>query len=95
MDYTPKRVVSLQPSATVILRDLGRLSALVACTKYCVDVCGEISREEVAIVADSWTAQAAQISQLRPDLVIASVPKSGEGDCGDYEIRIAFPGTGA
>jgi len=74
MDYTPKRVVSLQPSATVILRDLGRLSALVACTKYCVDVCGEISREEVAIVADSWTAQAAQISQLRPDLVIASVP---------------------
>jgi iron complex transport system substrate-binding protein len=74
MDYTPKRVVSLQPSATVILRDLGRLSALVACTKYCLDVCGEISRAEVAIVADSWTAQAAQISQLRPDLVIASVP---------------------
>ena len=28
----------------------------------------------MAFVADSWTAQAAQISQLRPDLVIASVP---------------------
>jgi iron complex transport system substrate-binding protein len=74
MEYFPKRVVSLQPSATVILRDLGKLSSLVACTKYCIDVCPEINRTEVTIVADSWTAQAAQISQLRPDLVIASVP---------------------
>lgn len=74
MGYVPKRVVSLQPSATVILRDLGRLSALAACTKYCLDVCPEINRSEVVIVADSWTAQGSQISQLRPDLVIASVP---------------------
>ena len=74
MDYTPQRVVSLQPSATVILRDLGKLSALVACTKYCLDVCPEIDRAQVAIVADSWTAQAAQISNLKPELVIASVP---------------------
>lgn len=74
MDYTPQRVVSLQPSATVILRDLGSLSSLVACTKYCLDVCPEIDRAQVAIVADSWTAQAAQISQLKPELVIASVP---------------------
>ncbi len=74
MNYTPQRVVSLQPSATVILRDLGELSALVACTKYCLDVCPEIDRNKVAIVADSWTAQATQISQLKPELVIASVP---------------------
>ena len=74
MDYTPQRVVSLQPSATVILRDLGKLSSLVACTKYCLDVCPEIDHSQVAIVADSWTAQAAQIWQLKPELVIASVP---------------------
>jgi iron complex transport system substrate-binding protein len=74
VDYTPQRVVSLQPSATVILRDLGKLSSLVACTKYCLDVCPEIGRSQVAIVADSWTAQATQISQLRAELVIASVP---------------------
>lgn len=74
VDYTPQRVVSLQPSATVILRDLGKLSSLVACTKYCLDVCPEIGRARVAIVADSWTAQAEQISQLKPELVIASVP---------------------
>jgi iron complex transport system substrate-binding protein len=74
MDYTPKRVVSLQPSATVILRDLGKLPSLVGCTKYCLDVCPEIAESGTTIVADSWTAQAAQISQLRPDLVIGSVP---------------------
>ena len=74
MDYTPQRVVSLQPSATVILRDLGKLSSLVGCTKYCLDVCPEMESAPVTVVADSWTAQAAQISQLKPDLVIASVP---------------------
>src|SRR5215475_13580697 len=72
--YEPRRVVSLQPSSSVILRDLGKLSSLVACTKYCLDVCPELKAAEVRIVADSWTAQAAEIAGLEPDLVIASVP---------------------
>lgn len=72
MLYTPQRVVSLQPSATVILRDLGKLECVVACTKYCAEVCLEV-RERI-IVADSWTAQAEQIAAARADLVIASVP---------------------
>ena len=72
--YTPRRVVSLQPSATVILRDLSKLDALIACTKYCLDVCPELEKAQIAIVADSWTAQSQQIADLRPDLVIASVP---------------------
>jgi iron complex transport system substrate-binding protein len=74
MGYAPRRVVSLQPSATVILRDIGKLGSLVGATKYCRDVCPEVAEMEVAIVADSWTAQAEQIAGLRPDLVIASVP---------------------
>jgi len=74
MSYAPARVVSLQPSATVILRDLGKLDGLVACTKYCVEVCPEIQGRDIAIVSDSWTAQAAQIAKARHDLVIASVP---------------------
>jgi len=73
-EYVPQRVASLQPSATVILRDLSKLSALVACTKYCADVCPEVRDSHVAIIADSWTAQSLQITSARPDLVIASVP---------------------
>ena len=73
-DYTPRRVASLQPSATLTLRDLGLLDRLVACTKYCVDVCPEIADGARAIVADSWTAQSQQILAAHPDLVLASVP---------------------
>ncbi len=72
--YTARRVVSLQPSVTVTLRDLGLLDRVVACTKYCVDVCPEVADGLRVIVSDSWSAQAEQILAARPDLVIASVP---------------------
>lgn len=72
--YTPQRVVSLQPSATLTLRDLGLLDRVVACTKYCGDVCPEADDGSRLIVSDSWTAQAHQIMAAKPDLVIASVP---------------------
>src|SRR6476646_5679682 len=70
----PQRVVSLQPSVTVTLRDLGVLDRLVACTKYCVDVCPEVRETGCIIVEDSWSAKAEQIMAAKPDLVIASVP---------------------
>ncbi|HET8892459.1 MAG TPA: ABC transporter substrate-binding protein [Candidatus Angelobacter sp.] len=70
----PQRVVSLQPSVTVTLRDLGALDRLVACTKYCVDVCPEVRETGCIIVEDSWSAKADQIMAAKPDLVIASVP---------------------
>ena len=66
--------MSLQPSVTVTLARLGLLDRVVACTRYCKDVCPELAFRDVAIVADSWTAQAAEIAAARPDLVIASVP---------------------
>ena len=56
-DYSPQRVVSLQPSATVILAAIGMLDRLVACTKYCADVCPELSKQDVTIVADSWNGR--------------------------------------
>jgi iron complex transport system substrate-binding protein len=72
--FLPRRVVSLQPSITVTMRDLGLLDRLAACTKYCLDVCPELSQTSCMIVQDSWTAKAEQIMAARPDLVIASVP---------------------
>jgi iron complex transport system substrate-binding protein len=73
-NYVPQRVVSLQPSVTVTLRDLGLLDRLVACTKYCVDVCPEVLKTGCVIVEDSWSAKADQIMAVKPELVIASVP---------------------
>ncbi|HEX4604394.1 MAG TPA: ABC transporter substrate-binding protein [Candidatus Angelobacter sp.] len=73
-NMVPQRVVSLQPSVTVTLRDLGLLERLVACTKYCLDVCPEVMQTGCIIVEDSWSAKAGQIMAARPDLVIASVP---------------------
>jgi iron complex transport system substrate-binding protein len=75
----PQRVVSLQPSITVTMRDLGLLDRLVACTKYCLDVCPELQDragegKPCAIVHDSWTSKAGEILAARPDLVLASVP---------------------
>ncbi len=72
--FTPQRVVCLQPSATLTLRDLGLLDRVVACTKYCADVCPEAADTSRLIVSDSWTAQAEQILAVKPDLVLASVP---------------------
>src|SRR4051812_50115324 len=71
-EFLPRRIVSLQPSATVMLKSLGALDRVIACTKYCVDVCPEVVGQ--AIVADSWTAKSAQILAAQPDLGIAAVP---------------------
>ena len=90
--HTPRRVVSLQPSATVILRDIGRLDRLVACTKYCVDVCPEIGAMNCNIVADSWTAQAEQIVAAHPDLVIAAVPYQLEAVAEILKAGVRFLG---
>src|SRR5260221_6581174 len=73
-NYLPQRIVSLQPSVTVTMRDLGLLDRLAACTKYCVDVCPEVRQAGCVIVEDSWLGKADQILAVRPDLVIASVP---------------------
>jgi iron complex transport system substrate-binding protein len=70
----PQRVVSLQPSITVTLRDLGLLSRVAACTRYCLDVCPELKNAGCGIVEDSWSARAEEILAAHPDMVIASVP---------------------
>jgi iron complex transport system substrate-binding protein len=72
--HTPRRIACLQPRATVILAAIGELDRVVACTKYCADVVPEVGRSSRTILADSWTADAAQLIAAQPDLVIASVP---------------------
>jgi iron complex transport system substrate-binding protein len=73
-NHSPCRILSLQPSATATLRALGKLDLLVACTKYCAELCPEVRERNIAIVADSWTAKSEQIRDAKADFVIASVP---------------------
>ncbi len=90
--YIPQRLVSLQPSATVTLRDLGLLDRLVACTKYCADVCPEVTDGSRLIVSDSWTAQTEQILAARPDLVLAAVPYQLEAVAAILKAGVRFLG---
>lgn len=91
-DFIPRRVVSLQPSATVILRAIGRLDRLVACTKYCADVCTEVAGLNSTVVSDSWTAQSSQIVAAHPDLVVAAVPYQVEAVAEILKAGIRFLG---
>jgi iron complex transport system substrate-binding protein len=84
--------VSLQPSATLTLCDIGLLERLVACTRYCVDVCPQVADASPLIVADSWTAQAEQIIAAKPDLVIASVPYQLEAVAEILKAGVRFLG---
>jgi iron complex transport system substrate-binding protein len=76
--HIPQRIVCLQPSATATLAALGQLDRVIACTRYCVDICPEVGDGGRIVVADSWTAKSEEILRARPDLVIASVPYQEE-----------------
>src|SRR4051794_32854695 len=88
----PHRIVSLQPSATSILARLGMIERVVACTKWCRDVCPDVGARAIPIVADSWTAQAEQIVAARADLVIASVPYQLEAVAEILKAGVRFLG---
>lgn len=94
--HLPRRIVSLQPSVSSTLRELGALDRLVACTKYCLDVVPElrdgVRPEHVVIVEDSWSAQAEQILATMPDLVIASVPYRLEAVAEILKTKLPFLG---
>src|SRR5581483_2531139 len=91
-NHLPRRIVSLQPSVTVTLRDLGLLGRLAACTKYCADICPEVKQASCLIVEDSWSAKAEQILAAKPDLVIASVPYRFEAVAEIIKTGVPFLG---
>jgi iron complex transport system substrate-binding protein len=90
--HTPRRIACLQPSATAILNDIGELERVVACTRYCADVVPGVADGSRTILADSWTANAAEIVATRPDLVIASVPYQEKAVGEILKAGVAFLG---
>lgn len=68
------KIISLQPSVSIILDRLGCLDSLAACTKYCLDLVPVLRERSVPVVHDSWSTKAEELLPVHADLVIASVP---------------------
>lgn len=75
-----------------MLAALGELDRVVACTRYCADVVPETTDGSRTIVSDSWTAEASQILNARPDLVIAAVPYQQEAVSEILKAGVRFLG---
>ncbi len=90
----PKRVVSLVPSDTLTIADLGCADALVGRTDYC-----ELPADVVAklpSVGGTKDARAAAIMDLQPDLVVANQEENTRGTLeslvqAGVRVYIAFP----
>lgn len=68
------KIISLQPSVSIILDRLGSLNSLAACTKYCLEAVPELRSRGLPVVYDSWSTKAEELLPVTADLVIASVP---------------------
>ena len=64
----PERVISLVPSLTKSLYDMGAEKTLVGCTNYCY----EAIEDGVEVVATPTKANVEKVVSLSPDLVLAS-----------------------
>ncbi|KPQ10925.1 MAG: ABC-type Fe3+-hydroxamate transport system, periplasmic component [Algoriphagus marincola HL-49] len=67
---TPKRIVSLVPSQTELLVDLGLRDQLVGVTKFCVHPAS--LRKEKTIVGGTKNYRFDVIDELKPDLIIGN-----------------------
>lgn len=69
------RIVSLAPSVTSILLELGAGRELVGVSKWCKDV-AHVGRRPA--VGDCWKLDVREVMRLRPTLLIGSVPFAAE-----------------
>ncbi len=69
-DNTPKRIVSLVPSQTELLYDLGLEDSIIGITKFCVHPVHFKSIKK--IVGGTKQVKIDKIKELRPDIIIAN-----------------------
>lgn len=78
LDKYPKRIVSLVPSQTELLVDLGLSDRLVGITKFCVHPSS--LRREKTIVGGTKAVKHDVIEALNPDLIIANKEENERAD---------------
>lgn len=67
---TPKRIVSLVPSQTELLVDLGLEDSIVGITKFCVHP-AHIKKSKT-IVGGTKTIKSEKIAKLKPDIILCN-----------------------
>ncbi|EAQ38359.1 Fe3+-binding periplasmic protein [Dokdonia sp. MED134] len=75
-DHTPVRIVSLVPSQTELLVDLGLQSSLVGITKFCVHPV--TLRNEVSVVGGTKQVHYDKIKALQPDIILCNKEENTE-----------------
>lgn len=70
LSYLPKRIISLVPSQTELLYDLGLDAETIGITKFCVHPQSWFKTKER--VGGTKTVNIEKIHQLKPDLIIAN-----------------------
>lgn len=70
LPQTPQRIISLVPSQTELLCDLGLEKFLVGVTKFCVHP--KHLRQNIDVVGGTKKVNVSRIKDLRPDLVICN-----------------------
>lgn len=75
-DHTPLRIVSLVPSQTELLVDLGLQSSLVGITKFCVHPV--TLRNEVSVVGGTKQVHFDKIEALQPDIILCNKEENTE-----------------
>lgn len=96
VDRPPQRVVSLVPSVTETLFDLGLGNRLVAITDYCVYPAVGVAR--LPRIGGTKNPDVARIIDLRPDLVIANQEENRKEDvealqAAGIPVWVTFPRT--
>lgn len=72
------KIVSLAPSVTNILFELGRTECLVGVTRWCKDVVPAEALSGLPLVDDCWSGDPSKLAALEPDLVIGGPPYRAE-----------------
>lgn len=70
LDYTPKRIISLVPSQTELLFDLGLEEHIVGITKFCVHPYRAKQTKE--IVGGTKNSKIDKIRDLKPDIILCN-----------------------
>ena len=78
LEETPKRIVSLVPSQTELLHDLGLGEKVVGITKFCVHP--QIWFENKTRVGGTKNLHLDEIRKLNPDLIIANKEENTKED---------------